>query len=257
MTAAAPVDPVEDYRTPSSFPGTIGRHPGRRRRDQRRQRECPGHRPGDAQRERRWCRGRDRGGGRLGRLINVNSNTNASISGATITAGPASTDNVDVGATLVENTTGTAIAGQGGIVAVGAQVVIINDTSTQQAQIRCATINQAGGMVQVQATAQRNDSADEDALTVGGLVGGAGIGQVTLGGSTEATIAGGRVGQVQSVSQSRASPSAASRSTPAPTIRRRRMCRRVAVGIGGRLVQRRRDDDRSHRDGHRSATMPR
>jgi hypothetical protein len=92
-------------------------------------------------------------------------------------------------ATLNEETHGTAFTGAAGVVAVGGQIVVINDSSAQNAHIDTgAEIPQAGGGIDVTASGVR----DVDTLAIGvglGLVAaGAAISIVNVDGDTTATI---------------------------------------------------------------------
>jgi hypothetical protein len=89
-------------------------------------------------------------------VANVRSHTDAHVaSGATVTAGGDPVDEILVSATLTENVTGAAFAGQLGAVTLGAQVVVINDTGEQSAYIEDgATISEASKLT-VSASATR------------------------------------------------------------------------------------------------------
>ncbi len=132
-------------------------------------------------------------------IVNMGNNTVAYIGDhATVSAGGAAGDDILVYAGLQENVDGEAFAGNGGVVSIGAQVVVINDTSAQQAYIDTgAAINQAGGTLTVQADAVRD--LDASAIGVGfGFAGAAGaaVADTTVGGATQAWITGASIGQV-------------------------------------------------------------
>ncbi len=159
-------------------------------------------------------------------IVNINSNTQAYIaSGATVRAGSA--DNILVSASLTNDVTGNAIAGLAGLLALGAQVVIIKDTSTQWAHIDSeAVITQAGSLT-VQATANRVLNANAAAVTVGAIAIGLGIAMAKADGFTKAQIAdGAQVGQQTGLSVDNISVSA----TDADKITSSAMA--VAGGIG-------------------------
>ncbi|MDE2506762.1 MAG: hypothetical protein KGM43_06095, partial [Planctomycetota bacterium] len=130
-------------------------------------------------------------------VVTVNSNTNAQIAGgATITAGSGSNGNVLVNASLVETTNGLAFAGLAGALALGGQVVYMNDTSTQIAHVDPgAAIDQAGGTVTVEADATRADNPTAAGVSFGGVTAGAAIAIANIGGSTQAYMNGVFVGQ--------------------------------------------------------------
>src|SRR4029079_16623066 len=83
-------------------------------------------------------------------IVTLGSHVEAWIGDATITAGSGLSDNISVDAHLVTDINGKAWGGQAGGVALGAQVVVVNDNSEQLAHIDAgADINRAGGAVQV------------------------------------------------------------------------------------------------------------
>ena len=117
---------------------------------------------------------------------NIDSETDASLGGnANVTA----TGNVVVYANLTENSNMVAFAGAGGIVAVAAQVTVLNDSSHQKAHIDSgAIVNRASGAngIDVKAENQR----DLSSLTIGGSIGlvsaGAAIAIINMHGGTQA-----------------------------------------------------------------------
>ena len=123
-------------------------------------------------------------------ICNVHSNVEAKVgAGASLTAGGGGGDGVGVSADHTGSTSGLAFAGQVGLVAVGAQVVVINDTSTQNAHVDdSAAIRRAGGGIDVEA----NDTRAVTPLAAGGALAGVAAGAaVAIGnvsGDTEATI---------------------------------------------------------------------
>jgi hypothetical protein len=116
------------------------------------------------------------GAGGIGASIavaNLRSNTDAHIAGgATVNAGGAAGDDIVVSASLTETATGRAYAGQAGGVTLGAQVVVINDTSAQSAYVGDGAQLGSADRVTLSATADR----DVQAYSIGGGVGGAALG---------------------------------------------------------------------------------
>ena len=129
-------------------------------------------------------------------VVNVDSNTDASIgSGALVQAGTGSGgcttvgDCVTVAASYDEHVQGIGIAGSGGFVAVGAQVVVINSTADQTAHIDSgAALPQAGGGIEVSAGADRDVSALSLTVAGGAVAVGAAIGIVNADGDTIASV---------------------------------------------------------------------
>ncbi len=136
-------------------------------------------------------------------VTNIEGSTDAGIqSGAQITAGSGG-GGVTVRSAFDENVNGLALAGAAGVVAVGGDVVVINDSSTQKAHIDdSAAILRAGGGVVVSAgcgdnlsgacAASGNAGRTINALALGaqgGLVAaGASVAVVELSGDTTASI---------------------------------------------------------------------
>ncbi len=88
-----------------------------------------------------------------------------------------------------EDANGLAFAGTGGFVALGAQVVVLNDTGTQNAHIDDgAAIAQAGGGIDVTATAHRNVSANAIGGSAGAFTTGASVAVLNVKGNATATV---------------------------------------------------------------------
>src|SRR6185503_15513355 len=123
-------------------------------------------------------------------ILNVESNTEARIgAGASIKAGADGSDVVLVNADMDEDVTGISFAGAGGFVAVGAQVIVLNDTGDQWAHIDDgATILQAGGGVDVIANAERDVAVYAIAITTGAFSTGASIAFISVTGNTTAEV---------------------------------------------------------------------
>jgi len=123
-------------------------------------------------------------------IAKVRSRTDASIaSGAEVNAGADNDDDILVEANLVDDVSGEAYAGQAGLVALGAQVVVLKDSSSQYAHIDdSATIDQAGGTVSVTANADRTVSSSAFGGNIGGVAAGVSLSDVTVEGDTMAFI---------------------------------------------------------------------
>ncbi len=133
-------------------------------------------------------------------VLNVEGSTDAGInSGAQVTAGTAGA--VTVRSAYGENILGIAIAGTAGLVAVGGDVVVVNDSSSQMAHIDdSAAILRSGGGVTVSAGCGEvltdhcagMNGRTVDALAIGGQGGvvaaGASVAVAELSGDTQALI---------------------------------------------------------------------
>jgi hypothetical protein len=137
--------------------------------------------------------------GRSVAVATIQSNTDAHIgSRAGVTAGPAVGDTVTVNAALNSNSKGTSFGGSLGAVALGAQVIVITDNSTQDAHIDPgAMIDQSGGPVTVEADADRTVTPLAAGGGVGAIAIGAAVAVGNLGGFTFATANGADIGQAQ------------------------------------------------------------
>ena len=123
-------------------------------------------------------------------VMNVDSSTDASIAaGSSITAGGSGSGDVSVEASMNEDVSGLAFSGTGGFVAVGAQVVVLNDTGTQNAHVDDgAAIHQAGGGVFVTTTAIRTVDVGSIGVGVGAGAVGAAVAVSDVSGDASATI---------------------------------------------------------------------
>ena len=123
-------------------------------------------------------------------IVTIGSSVEAYIGDATVTAGSGASDDVSVEAILVSDITGKAWGGQGGGVALGAQVVVVNDNSEQLAHIDSgADINRAGKVL-VKASADRDVSLEAIGIQVAGAAAGASVAVANVGGSTMAWVNG-------------------------------------------------------------------
>ncbi|MBE9030746.1 DUF4347 domain-containing protein [filamentous cyanobacterium LEGE 11480] len=118
-------------------------------------------------------------------IANVTGNTQAFIGGGTIVT---SGGNVNINADYTGNQTGFSAAGSGGLVSLGAQVVLLNDNSNQSAYIgNAAQIRQANNIA-VNANANRSLSTTMADVAVGGVVAGAAISRIVANGATRAYV---------------------------------------------------------------------
>ena len=119
-------------------------------------------------------------------IANLEAHADASV-GATgsISAGGF----VGIGAATTENTNGLAFAGQVGLVALGAQVVVINDSSTQSGHVDDgASIPNAAGGIIVGAVADRSVTPQAIGGALAGVAAGAAVAIGNVSGDTTATI---------------------------------------------------------------------
>jgi len=123
-------------------------------------------------------------------VANLSSNTDAHVAGgATIGAGGMPGDDILVSAMLHEAATGYAYAGQAGGAALGAQVVVIHDTSAQSAYVEAgAQLGNADG-VTISAVADRSVQASAVGGGIGGAAAGAAVAVADVGGATRAWVA--------------------------------------------------------------------
>ena len=119
-------------------------------------------------------------------VLTVKSNTDAKLGSSAIVSADGQ---VSVKATMDEDTTAWAIAGVGGLVAVGGQVAVVNDTSTQKAHIEDdATINKAAGGLVVNAVSDRDVNTYAIGVQIGAVSVGAGVAVVNVSGDATASI---------------------------------------------------------------------
>ena len=120
-------------------------------------------------------------------ILNVASQTDASIAaGSSITAG---SGDVSVEARMDEKVNGLAFSGAIGAVAVGAQVVVLNDTGTQNAHIDDgAAIHQAAGGVFVTTTANREVDVEAIGAALGVGATGASVAVSNVSGNATAFV---------------------------------------------------------------------
>jgi len=136
-------------------------------------------------------------------VLNVKSATDAGIGGtATILAGAGAGGTVSVKARMAdEAVTGVGFVGAAGAIAIGAQVVVINDDSTQNAHIDSSTsastligtvtgygVTQAGGGIDVSATAQRTADSYAIGIGLGAVAVGVSAAVVNVTGGASATV---------------------------------------------------------------------
>ena len=123
-------------------------------------------------------------------VVTIVSNVEATVGvGASLTAGSIDhTGRIRVSANYIENLVGVAFTGGGGVVAVGAQVVVINTDATQTASIEDGSIPRADGGVEVSADADRDLLMVTVGVAGGVAAAGAGIGVATISGDTTANV---------------------------------------------------------------------
>ncbi|MBI4790757.1 MAG: hypothetical protein HY782_27325, partial [Chloroflexi bacterium] len=131
-------------------------------------------------------------------IVSVGQTTRAYIGeNATIRAG----NDIVVKAELVEKIKGLAYGAGGGIVALGASVVVANESSNQVATIDNGTnIERAGGTVAVTARGDRDVYVQTISAQVGGGAAGASVAIANVGGSTIAYMGSVNVGQSAGIS---------------------------------------------------------
>jgi hypothetical protein len=125
-------------------------------------------------------------------IVTIADNVDASIGdNATLTAG----QTILVRASHTSDIEGWAFVGQGGLVALGAQVIVIVDTSSQSARVEDGvTIVRAGDGLEVTAIADRRVVGNATGVSIGGVAGGLASSIVVVGGTTQATLGTVKVG---------------------------------------------------------------
>ena len=168
-------------------------------------------------------------------LVMVNSsNVEARVGGAArITAGSDPADTIEVSATLNSMVHSIAFIGTAGVVAVGAQVAVLDDTSKQWAHVDTgAQLRQSGGGITVSATAARDVWALGVAVALAGIAAGASVVVVGAHGDTIAEIGDVAVAGVGAVKGRRSAPRRRCRHRPPPT----RSRAGSVAGIGGAIA---------------------
>lgn len=138
-------------------------------------------------------------------VVNVRSNTVAYIAGddpstqaveagATVSPGSDLGDDIALEAMLDGNVRGFAFAGQAGLVGLGAQVVVIHDTSAQAAFVQGGAEILKADTLGITAVGDRLVRANATGGNVGGVAAGASVAVVDVGGSTTAFLGGAEVG---------------------------------------------------------------
>ncbi|MFO0875850.1 MAG: PKD domain-containing protein [Gemmataceae bacterium] len=116
-------------------------------------------------------------------VLNVADTVTATL-GGTINAG----GDVTVAALLDEHIAGQAIGGTAGFVGLGAQVLIVKDTTSQGSSLREGTVITKASVVTVRASATRNLNLEASGASYGGLAAGVAVTKVTVGGETRASV---------------------------------------------------------------------
>jgi hypothetical protein len=130
-------------------------------------------------------------------ILNITSNVEATIgANSSVTA---TTGHIKVSANYDENIVGVAFTGGGGVVAVGAQVVVINSTATQLASFVSGSAPAAGVGIDIDATTDRDLLMVTVGVAGGLAAAGAGIGIANMGGDTTANIGAVAVGTTAAI----------------------------------------------------------
>ncbi|HEY7816242.1 MAG TPA: carbohydrate-binding protein, partial [Nakamurella sp.] len=129
-------------------------------------------------------------------IVNINGNVETRVgSHGSISAGSGGGDNFTDYAGLDSTVGGLAFTGKAGIIAAGGQVIVITDTSTQNAHIDSgATIPQAGGLASVTAHANRQYTAQTFDVGLGAAAIGVTVIAVLADGDATATVGDVQVG---------------------------------------------------------------
>ena len=128
-------------------------------------------------------------------IANIESHADARIdSNATVTEGGIGRT-ITVSAILNENISGSAFAGQAGLIAAGAQVVVLNDNSTEAATIADGVVIENAGLVSVIADATRTVSASATGGGIGAVALGAAVSIVNVHGGTDARVEDATIGR--------------------------------------------------------------
>ena len=149
-------------------------------------------------------------------IANIQGNTQAYIdANSTVSAG----GNVAVDADLVNDTShGTAFAGTLDIFGVGAQVVVIEDSSTESASLNSGVTIPQAQQVQVKASSNRSLTALALGGDVGGIVVGVGVAIANATGGPSANIgSGAQIGQIGTAAAPMSRPPPPIRSRQSPT----------------------------------------
>lgn len=116
-------------------------------------------------------------------VLTIADNVQASLGGDVKAGGK-----ISVLANYDATVNGFAFGGSAGLVGLGAQVVIVKDRSVVQALIANGTTLNTPSTIEVVATTTRNETSAAKGASVGGLAGGAAIGEVHITGATRAKI---------------------------------------------------------------------
>ena len=123
-------------------------------------------------------------------VLNVKSNVQATVgAGAALFAGSDPGDTIEVEATATESSSGLALGGGIGLVAINGQVVVLNTDATQKAEVLDgAKLGRAGGGIVVTANATRTTWTLSVSGAVAGVAAGASISLLDVGGDTIASV---------------------------------------------------------------------
>jgi hypothetical protein len=129
-------------------------------------------------------------GGAVG-ILSIQEKVEA-VAGGTLSAdGP-----IDIYAHLDSEMHFLSLAGNGGAVALGASVMVLNDSSVVLARIAQGAVIDNAGAITVKAESDRVVTAETKGVTVGAVAAGASVGVVNIGGQVSATVGSdARIGQ--------------------------------------------------------------
>jgi hypothetical protein len=124
-------------------------------------------------------------------VLNVEDATNAGIgvgdTGSSVSAGSGGSVNVTVNGT--DSVDALAFDGDAGVGAIGAAVAVVNDSSSQEAQVGDgASIPQAGAGITVKDTVNRSITTLTPQVSIGGLAAGAAVATTSVSGNDEAVL---------------------------------------------------------------------
>ncbi|HEY3484077.1 MAG TPA: hypothetical protein VGK49_01780, partial [Ilumatobacteraceae bacterium] len=127
-------------------------------------------------------------------IVNIGDHADAGISGSVSAGG-----HVKVIAALTEEFDGLAFVGGAGLAALGAQVVVLNDSTSQRAHLDNGSSIDGASSVEVTATANRDIDAFALGVSIGLVAAGAGVAYVDVSGATTAETGSTAIGQNEAV----------------------------------------------------------
>ena len=129
-------------------------------------------------------------------ILTIGSETTATIADdATVRSGTGATEEIRVESDRDSDYVAVAFAGAAGIVSLGAQVLVVEDTTVSKAEVaNGADIGRTGHLV-VRAAGNRFFDANSVGVSIGGLAVGAAVSMVAVAGETTAKIGSADIGQ--------------------------------------------------------------